>query len=330
MGKTCVHKILGSPSPTPWGGSQMLGNFGSQSPHLAGRGAVWVLPEDYCKKRAMQFSTRKCSCQEFGKPMPKILANFWPSRICTRSWKEKKQHEITRARFCTQIHAQYDWTTGAPDNGNEWRKKFPRRTSLVPLAFPCFVLCLVGMKTEGLFRLPGGLLPLFGGTFTQSYSVSNRVAQKLVNSWSIPRQLFHPIGNCRGLPCSHPLATPSQCGETLEVSTAKILKSSPFAQARKENPNLNFLSPDIFLVGWGSSTWRGGGPKKFGMSLETQGIKLFLAGYPGIFAGISREAPRKSLRKKMFGFNSRPLFATFPWGVKTWTSESFRGFSMIF
>ena len=52
------------------------------------------------------------------------------------------------------IHAQYDWTTGALDNGNEWRK-FRRRTSLVPLAFPCFVLCLIGMETEGLLAYKG-------------------------------------------------------------------------------------------------------------------------------------------------------------------------------
>ena len=49
----------------------------------------------------------------------------------------------------TQIHAQYDWTTGVPDNGNEWRKEVLRRPSLVPLTFPCFVLCLIGVETEG-------------------------------------------------------------------------------------------------------------------------------------------------------------------------------------
>ena len=31
----------------------------------------------------------------------------------------------------------------------------PRRTSLVPLASPCFVLCLLGVETERAFRLPG-------------------------------------------------------------------------------------------------------------------------------------------------------------------------------
>ena len=46
-------------------------------------------------------------------------------------------------------HAQYDWTTGVPDN------EVPRRTSLVPLAFPCFLHCLIGMETEGLLDYQG-------------------------------------------------------------------------------------------------------------------------------------------------------------------------------
>ena len=37
---------------------------------------------------------------------------------------------------------------------SETPKEIPRRTSLVPLASPCFVLCLVGFEREG-FRLPG-------------------------------------------------------------------------------------------------------------------------------------------------------------------------------
>ena len=30
-----------------------------------------------------------------------------------------------------------------------------RRTSLVPLAFPCFVLCFIGVDTEGLLDYQG-------------------------------------------------------------------------------------------------------------------------------------------------------------------------------
>ena len=34
-------------------------------------------------------------------------------------------------------------------------EEVPRRTSLVPLAFPCFVLCLIGLETEGLLGYQG-------------------------------------------------------------------------------------------------------------------------------------------------------------------------------
>ena len=58
-------------------------------------------------------------------------------------------------------------------------EEVPRRTSLAPLASPCFVLCLIGMETNGrAFRLPGagrGSFPLCGGTFARSYSVSTSV-----------------------------------------------------------------------------------------------------------------------------------------------------------
>ena len=50
---------------------------------------------------------------------------------------------------------------------------------------------------------------------------------------------------------------------------------------------------------------KGWGPKKFGMSLETQGIKLFWRDIPGFCRDIP-EAPEK-FEKKMFGFNSRHL-----------------------
>ena len=53
-------------------------------------------------------------------------------------------------------------------------EEVPRRTSLVPLASPCFVLRLIGVETEAL-RLPGaggGSFLLYGGTFARSSSVS--------------------------------------------------------------------------------------------------------------------------------------------------------------
>ena len=34
-------------------------------------------------------------------------------------------------------------------------EEVPRRTSLVPLAFPCFVLCLIGVETEKFLDYQG-------------------------------------------------------------------------------------------------------------------------------------------------------------------------------
>ena len=52
------------------------------------------------------------------------------------------------------LHAQYDWTTGVPDNGNEWRKfrVVPRSHPLRPLVFYCV---FVGVETEGLLDYQG-------------------------------------------------------------------------------------------------------------------------------------------------------------------------------
>ena len=51
---------------------------------------------------------------------------------------------------------------------------------------------------------------------------------------------------------------------------------------------------------------KGWGAKKFGMSLETQGIKLFWRDIPGFLTGYPGKAPEK-FEKKMFGFNFRSL-----------------------
>ena len=72
----------------------------------------------------------------------------------------------------------------------------------------------------------------------------------------------------------------------------------------KKEPKPKLLSPDIFW--WGGGLPREGmGAKKFGMSLETQGIKLFWRDVPGCCRDIP-EAPEK-FGKKMFGFNFWPL-----------------------
>ena len=80
--------------------------------------------------------------------------------------------------------------------------------------------------------------------------------------------------------------------------------SAPKNSGAKKEHKPKLLSPDIFR-------WGGGlpheevGAKKFGMSLETQGIKLFWRDIPGFCRDIP-EAPEK-FEKKRFGFNFWPL-----------------------
>ena len=71
----------------------------------------------------------------------------------------------------------------------------------------------------------------------------------------------------------------------------------------------------------------GVGAKKFGMSLETQGIKLFWRDIPGFGRDIP-EAPEK-FEKKMFGFNFWPLKRFYRTLVRG-TSEPLTGFYRTF
>ena len=72
--------------------------------------------------------------------------------------------------------------------------------------------------------------------------------------------------------------------------------ASALSSGAKKEPKPKLLSPDLFW--WGGGLPREGvGAKKFGMSLETQGIKLFWRDIRD-FAGISQRRP-KSLRKNV-------------------------------
>ena len=75
----------------------------------------------------------------------------------------------------------------------------------------------------------------------------------------------------------------------------------------KKEPKPKLLSPDIFRWGGGLPRERVGA-KKFGMSLETQGIKLFWRDIPGFCRDIP-ESPEK-FEKKMFGCDFWPLGKT--------------------
>ena len=107
---------------------------------------------------------------------------------------------------------------------------------------------------------------------------------------------------CVSTPC---LLAPPFCWTKFPKNDAKFeteFPKLPFSGAKKE-PKPKLLSPDIFWWGGGLSR-EGVGAKKFGMSLETQGIKFFWAGYPGILPGYPGSA-RKVWEKK-FGFNFGP------------------------
>ena len=71
-------------------------------------------------------------------------------------------------------------------------------------------------------------------------------------------------------------------------------------------------------VGWGFSTWRGGG-RRVRCVPRNQGNQTFFGGISRDFAGISRGRP-KSLKKR-FVFNSRPLEYGFMYGSKRWKSQ---------
>ena len=117
-----------------------------------------------------------------------------------------------------------------------------------------------------------------------------------------------PRNGCR--PCRRPFSAIFGSGpfpRSHSVAGQPSLKPFPENEAfsgTKKEPKPKLLSPDIFW--WGGGLPREGvGAKKFGMSLETQGIKLFWRDIPGFCRDIP-EAPEK-FEKKMFGFNFWPL-----------------------
>ena len=88
-------------------------------------------------------------------------------------------------------------------------------------------------------------------------------------------------------------------------SLGEFVRNFGSVSGKKREPKPKLFGPDIFR--WGGGLPREGvGARKFGMSFETQGNQPFWRDIPG-FAGISRGCP-KSLTKKRFVFNSRPLF----------------------
>ena len=70
-------------------------------------------------------------------------------------------------------------------------------------------------------------------------------------------------------------------------------------------------------MGWGGLPREGRGrAKKFDTSFETQGNQPFWAGYPGIFAGISRGCPKSLRKKQIYVQFSAPTFVMDDMGTR--------------
>ena len=159
----------------------------------------------------------------------------------------------------------YDWTTGVPDNGNEWRK-FRTVPRLYPLR-PLFCTSFNRGGNRSGFRLPGaggGSFPLYGGTFARSYSVSIVVTGMF----------------------------PTNAKKTTQKTSFFLFPyRPPKLQGRRRNPNPNFLvqisSGGVHAKGWG--------PKNSVCPSKPREAKVF-GGISRDFAGISRNC-LKSLRK---------------------------------
>ena len=68
-------------------------------------------------------------------------------------------------------------------------------------------------------------------------------------------------------------------------------------QVIKLEHKLKLFGSRYFLLGWGSSTWSGGG-QKVRYVPRKPGKTNFLVGYPGILAGVSQDCPKVTGGKK--------------------------------
>ena len=137
------------------------------------------------------------------------------------------------------------------------------------------------------------LLPRHGGTHCGTAQSSIYRENSKLLSVDLP-----------GWVCSGTTSAQEQVLLRVNTIGAKIITLDNVISGTKKEPKPKLLSPDIFW--WGGGLPREGvGAKKFGMSLETQWIKLVWRDIPEFCWDIP-EAPKK-FEKKMFGFNSRPL-----------------------
>ena len=150
-----------------------------------------------------------------------------------------------------------------------------------------------------------------------SMKISLKTRHQGIGPYEFPLSSYS--GVARGLLQGRPLQLPMEWGVGEESTKSwptfeqfcvqNLALGVSCCSGAKKEPKPKLLSPDIFW--WGGGLPREGvGAKKFGMSLETQGIKLFWRDIPGFCRDIP-EAPEK-FEKKMFGFNFWPLVVFLP------------------
>ena len=91
-------------------------------------------------------------------------------------------------------------------------EEVPRRTSLVPLALPCFVLCLIGVETEGLLGYQGraGIISIARCNLRLvMFGVETRVARHVQRHRGSPHTCATMVSSALRIPPASDLSAPS-------------------------------------------------------------------------------------------------------------------------
>ena len=78
----------------------------------------------------------------------------------------REAYDLAKTPFykppCLGSWRKHIWLAARGTGQGKWLEEVPGRTSLAPLVSPCFVLCLIGVETEGLLDYQGraGIIPI--------------------------------------------------------------------------------------------------------------------------------------------------------------------------
>ena len=127
-------------------------------------------------------------------------------------------------------------------------EEVPRRTSLAPFAFPCFVLCLIGVEAEGLLDYQGraGIMSIVRWNLRPViFGVENWGVLGVSSLSSLPWCL----GKYQGKP---PKTTRNYCpSEPQETPRKTKEKAAENTQNTKEFPWLEKTPRSVFLHNFG-------------------------------------------------------------------------------